>query len=267
MIVAFKEFNLKLRPNVCAIHGNFIILHSKTKKVDITNAIMAKKQKEEHSNLELIESPEALAKEINKAQSLIEKNKNILSYIGGAILLGIVGYMAYNWYSNKQDEEAQAALFPLVNKFDTDSTKGLAKDFIKVADDFGMSKAGNLAHFYAGVSSLKEGKYDAAIEQLKDFSSSDLLVQARAYSLIGDAYVEKKAYGDAVDYYKKATEYKPNKFFTPVYLMKLAGAYEANKENDKALDAYKTIVDKYEDSQEANLAKKYKSKLEGAVSE
>lgn len=228
---------------------------------------MAKKQKEEHSNLEFIESPEALAKEINKAQHIVEKNKNIITYIGGAILLAVVGYMGYNWYSNKQDEEAQAALFPIVSKFDTDSTKGLSKEFIKVADEYGMSKAGNLAHFYAGVVALKEGKYDEAIEQLKDFSSNDLLVQARAYSLIGDAYVEKKAYGDAIDYYKKAVDYKPNKFFTPVYLMKLAGAYEANKDNDKAIEAYATIIDKYEDSQEVNMAKKYKSKLEGASAE
>ena len=228
---------------------------------------MAKKQKEEHSNLEFIESPEALAQEINKAQHLVEKNKNIITYIGGAILLAVLGYMGYRWYANKQDEEAQAALFPLVSKFDTDSTKGLSKDFAKVADEFGMSKAGNLAHFYAGVAALKDAKYDEAIEQLKDFSSSDLLVQARAYSLIGDAYVEKKAYGDAIDFYKKAADYKPNKFFTPVYLMKLAGAYEANKENDKAIEAYATIIDKYEDSQEVNSAKKYKSKLEGAASE
>lgn len=228
---------------------------------------MAKKQKEEHSNLEFIESPEALAKEINKAQNVVEKNKNLITYIGSAVLLVVAGYLAYNWYSNKQDQDAQAALFPLVSKFDTDSTKGLYKEFVKVADENGMSKAGNLAHFYAGVVALKDGKYDDAIEQLKDFSSTDLLVQARAYSLIGDAFVEKKSYSDAIDYYKKAADYKPNKFFTPVYLMKLAGAYEANKDNEGALEAYSTIVDKYEESQEANLAKKYKSKLEGAVSE
>jgi predicted negative regulator of RcsB-dependent stress response len=228
---------------------------------------MAKKEKAEKTGLEFIESPEALANEFNKAQTLVEKNKNIITYVGGAILLGVIGYLGYNWYSAKQDEEAQAALFPIVSKFEADSVKGLSKDFIKVADEFGMSKAGNLAHFYAGVAALKDGKYDEAIEQLKDFSANDLLVQARAYSLIGDAYVEKKAYGDAIDYYKKAADYKPNKFFTPVYLMKLAGAYEANKENDQALEAYTTIVEKYENAQEAVMAKKYKSKLEGASAE
>lgn len=225
---------------------------------------MAKKQKEEKSGLEFIESPEALAKEIGKAQNIFEKNKNLVTYIGGAILLAIVGYLGFKWYTQNQDTEAQAALFPLVSRFEIDSTKGLYNEFVKVGDQYSMTKAGNQAHFYAGVLALKENKYDNAIEQLNDFSSGDLLLQARAYSLIGDAYVEKKAYGDAINYYNKAADYNPNKFFTPVYLMKLAAAYEANKENDKAIEAYTTIVEKYEDSQESNLAKKYKSKLEGA---
>jgi predicted negative regulator of RcsB-dependent stress response len=228
---------------------------------------MAKKQNTEKTGLEFIESPEALAGEISKAQSLVDKNKNLITYLGGALLLGILGYFGYKWYTQNQDTDAQAALFPIVSQFEADSAKGLSKEFAKVADSYGMSKAGNLAHFYAGVAALKENKYDEAIEHLKDFSSNDLLVQARAYSLIGDAYAEKKAYSDAIDYYKKAVDYKPNKFFTPVYLMKLAAAYEANKDNEGALEAYTTIVEKYEESQELNLAKKYKAKLEGAASE
>jgi TolA-binding protein len=230
-------------------------------------AVMAKITKKEASGLEFIESPEALANEIGKVQHTIEKNKNIFTYVGGGLLLAALAFVGYKWYAGQQDTEGQAALFPLVAKFEADSTKNLAKDLVKIADEYGMSKAGNLAHFYAGVASLKEGKYDQAIEQLKGFASSDLLVQARAYALLGDAYSEKKDYAEAAEFYKKAAEYKPNKFFTPNYLIKLATAYEAAKENDKALEAYSTIVEKYEDSQEAAQAKKYKSKLEGAAAE
>jgi TolA-binding protein len=228
---------------------------------------MAKAKKEERTGLEFIESPEALVKELSKAQTVLEKNKNLFTYIGGGLLLAALAFVGYKWYAGQQDTEGQAALFPLVSKFEADSTKNLSKDLIKVADEYGMSKAGNLAHYYAGVASLKEGKFDQAIEQLKDFSSTDLLVQARAYALIGDAYSEKKDYAEAASFYQKAADYKPNKFFTPTYLLKLAAAYEEAKENDKAIEAYTTIVEKYEDSQEAAQAKKYKSKLEGAATE
>ena len=224
---------------------------------------MAKKEIVEKSSLEFLESAEGLQHEIGKVQTTVENNKNIIYGVVGALVLAVVGYFGYKYYTNSQDEEGQAKLYSAVYKFEADSNKIAAKEMAKVADDFG-GNTGNLANFYAGVANLKEGKYDTAIEQLKSFSSSDLLVQARAYSLIGDAYSEKKAYGDAVDYYKKASEYKANKFFTPAYMMKLAAALEANKEPKDALAVYTEIVEKYAESSEAVSAKKYKAMLEGA---
>ena len=226
---------------------------------------MAKKEVEK-SSLEFLESAEGLQHEIGKVQTTVEKNKNVIFGIVGALILAIVGYFGYKAWNSSQDEEGQAKLFSTMYKFEADSNKVAAKEAAKIADDFG-GNAGNLAHFIAGTANLKEGKFDAAIDHLKSFSSSDLLVQARAYSLIGDAYSEKKAYGDAVDYYKKASEYKANKFFTPAYMMKLAAALEANKEPKEALAVYTEIVEKYAESSEAASAKKYKAMLEGSVTE
>jgi TolA-binding protein len=120
---------------------------------------------------------------------------------------------------------------------------------------------------YLGITLLKQGKYDNAIEKLKNFSSGDLLVQARAYSLIGDAYSEKKSYAEAIEYYTKAADYKSNKFFSPGYLLKLANAYEANKQSKEALDTYTAITEKYPEAAEAIPAKKYKALLESSISE
>ena len=223
---------------------------------------MAKKEVIEKSSLEFLESAEGLQHEIGKVQTTVEKNKNVIYGVVGALVLAIVGYFGYKAWNSSQDEEGQAKLYITMYKFEADSNKVVAKEAAKVADDFG-GNAGNLAHFIAGTANLKEGKFDAAIDHLKSFSSSDLLVQARAYSLIGDAYSEKKAYGDAVDYYKKASEYKANKFFTPAYMMKLAAALEANKEPKDALAVYTEIVEKYAESSEAASAKKYKAMLEG----
>jgi TolA-binding protein len=215
----------------------------------------------------LIEDSEALRGEFDKVANTVSKNKNLISYVLGAILLVAALFFVYRWYTSNQDQEAQAELFPLQARFEADSTNNLAKDFIKLADSYGGTKAGNLAHFYAGVCSLKDGKWDVAIEQLSDFSSDDLLLQARAYSLIGDAQVEKKAYADAAESFKKAANHKENKQFTPIYLMKLALAQEANKDIAGAIESYTTVIEKYETSQEVANAKKMKSKLEGAASE
>ena len=226
---------------------------------------MAKKQK--LGLEEIIESPEALAQELGKAQTFAETNKNLLlGVLGGALLL-IFGYFGWNYYTSTQDEEAQDKLYTGISAFERDSTKKAIKDLSKVIDDYGSTKAGNLANFVLGAAALREGKYDDAISHLKDFSSSDLLYQARAYALIGDAYMEKKSYGDAADYYQKAADYKPNKQYTPGYLVKLATAYEEDKKNKEAIEVYNQIIDKYEDSADFATAKKYKAKLEGAASE
>ena len=221
---------------------------------------MAKKV-EDKTSLEFLETPEGLQHEIGKVQTVVEKNRNVIFGVIGALLVGVLGYFGYKAYTASQDEDGQAKLFSTMYKFEADSNKVAAKEAAKVADEFG-GNAGNLAHFVAGTASLKEVKFDTAIEHLKAFSSSDLLIQARAYSLIGDAYSEKKAYSDAVDYYKKAVDYKANKYFTPSYMMKLAAAYEANKAPQEALAVYNEIVEKYADSQEAQNAKKYKAMLE-----
>ena len=125
-----------------------------------------------------------------------------------------------------------------------------------------MTDAGNLAKFYAGASYLKLGDFDLAIEYLSSFSSSDYLVQARAYCLLGDAYMENEQVGEAISQYKKATEYYPNEEFTPIYLMKLAIAYEESNDNDSAKIVYQQIIDDYPNAQEVNNAKKYMAKLQ-----
>ncbi|MCY7352677.1 MAG: tetratricopeptide repeat protein [Cytophagaceae bacterium] len=230
---------------------------------------MAKK----NSGLEFLESSEGLVNELGKAQNFFEKYRTlILGALVGlvAIAAGIVGW---KFYQNSQNEEGQTALFPAVYEFENDSLRkalkgdGASLGLTDIADEYGASKAGNLANFYAGAALLKQGKYDEAIAYLEKFSSSDLLVQARAYALLGDARMEKKQYDEATGAYKKAAEYKPNKFFTPGYLMKLAVAHEAANQPKEALAAYDEIVEKYPESAEYASAKKYQAKLQGAVSE
>ena len=97
---------------------------------------------------------------------------------------------------------------------------------------------------------------------LEDFSSDDLLVQARAYSLIGDTYMEEENYEDAAKFYNKAANYKPNKYFSPAYLMKEALAYEKLNQNDKAKEVYEKIITDFWESAEYQNARKFKAKLE-----
>jgi predicted negative regulator of RcsB-dependent stress response len=225
---------------------------------------MAKKEKKDV--MEMIESPEALQQEVSKVTGFFEKNKSTTLGAGVILIAIFAGFFGYQWYKNSQDVEGEKKLYKAVYAFESDSLSAAAKDMAKISDEFGGNTQ-NLSDLYLGITLLKQGKYDQAIEKLKNFSSSDLLVQARAYSLIGDAYSEKKSFGEAIEYYQKAADYKPNKFFTPTYLLKLALAFEANKQGKEALDAYLQITDKFPESAESVPAKKYKALLESSISE
>jgi tetratricopeptide (TPR) repeat protein len=225
---------------------------------------MAKKEKKDV--MEIIESPEALQQEVSKVTGFFEKNKSTTLGAGIVLIALVAGFFGFQWYKNSQDIEGEKKLFKAVYAFESDSLSAAAKEMSKISDEFGGNTQ-NLADLYLGITLLKQGKYDQSIEKLKNFSSSDLLVQARAYSLIGDAYTEKKSFSEAIEYYQKAADYKPNKFFTPTYLLKLALALEANKQGKEALEAYSQITDKFPESAESIPAKKYKALLESSISE
>jgi TolA-binding protein len=198
-----------------------------------------------------------------------KKNRNFFLIALGAVVVLVGAFVGFSIWKGSQNETAQKYMFPSVFLLEKDSLKtalngdGVNDGLLTIADDYSMTDAGNLANFYAGVGLMKQGKFDEAIERLKKFSSSDLLVQARAYALIGDAYLEKNELDNAADYYQKAAAYKSNKFFTPQYLMKLALVQEKKKDTEGAIKTYTEVIEKYSESSEVFNAKKYKSKLEG----
>lgn len=226
---------------------------------------MAKKIEHKH---ELVENPQALAEKLHGAETWVERHPKTFIGILLAVLLMVGGYFGYRYYKENQEAEAQREMFQAVYYFEADSL-GLALNgdgnnlgFLAIIEDYGITDAATLANFYAGAAFLKQGKYELARLYLEDFNSNDLLVQARAYSLIGDTYMEENNYAQAAEFYNRAAQYKPNKYFSPAYLMKAALAFEKNNEEDKAIDTYDKIITEYHDAPEFNEARKFKARLE-----
>jgi len=225
---------------------------------------MAKKEEKK----DILENPEVIAEKLEGAEHWMEENPKVIIGVVAAIAIIVGGYFGFRYYQGNQNQLAQKEMFQAVRYFEADSLNLALKGdgnnlgFEQIIDDYGMTDAGNIANYYAGVISLKQGKFPLAIHYLEGFKASDILVQARAYSLTGDAYMEQKDYESAAKYYAKASDYKPNKFYTPNYLMKLALAYEKLNQNDKAIAAYDRIINEFWDSSEFQTARKYKASLE-----
>ncbi len=227
---------------------------------------MAKNTPKEQQE-DLLENPEKVTVEkINKAEAFVEKNKKLVSYIGGAIAaIILIAWFGYGYYED-QSEEAQIEMFPAQFYFDKDSFSlalngdGASLGFLDIANEYSWTKAGNLAHFYAGVCYINLGSYEEAIDHLKSFSANDWVLSARAQSLIGDAYMELDQAGEAISFYKKAVDIEPNKSFTPTYIMKLALAYEITGNWSNAADVYGQLIKTYPTATEIQDAKRFQAR-------
>lgn len=228
-------------------------------------------EEKENSGLDFIENPDALAEQINKSEEFVSKNKGLLGGIIVGVALLIAGAVYFGGSASSEDTTAQNELYPIQYYYSVDSLdailegRGEVPSALDVADDYSGSKVGNLASFYAGVASLKKGQYDQAIESLSQFSSDDYLLQARAYSLIGDAHSEKNELENAIEFYKKAVNEKPNAQFTPRYMIKLALAQELKGQLAEAVKTYEGLLKDYPKAQEASDAKKFKAKAKAQL--
>lgn len=217
---------------------------------------------------EVYESPEALRERLSQGEAFLEKNLKWVILIGGIIALAVAGVFIYNYWQDRQNAKAQEEMFRAVFYFENENwDRALNGDgnypgFLEIIDNFGRTDAANLANFYSGVIFLKQGEYQNAIDHLEDFSSDDILVQGRAYALIGDAHMELKQFDQAGKQYDKAADYRTNKFFTPQYLEKAALAYEQAGNNQAAIERYTKIVDNYYGANEYENARKQKARLE-----
>ena len=233
--------------------------------------VKIRKPKKENNEVLPIENTDAINETLSKSEEFINNNKNKIFTVLGVIVFLLLGFSIFSYIKSNQNITAQEEMFQAVYYFEKDSlVQALNGDgnnygFLEIIDEYGLSDAANLSKFYAGASYLKLGNYENAINYLDEFSSSDLLIQARAYSLIGDAYVEIGDYDNAIYYFKKASNENPNEFFTPSYLLKLAIVYEETGDLESALDTYEEIIEEFKNSPEFQTSLKNKSRIEGLL--
>jgi TolA-binding protein len=159
-------------------------------------------------------------------------------------------------------------MFQAVFYFEADSlNKALNGDgnnlgFLSIIDDYGITDAGNLANYYAGVCYLKQGKFELARLYLEDFSSDDCSFRQGPTAWSVTHTWKKRITRMLLPIIRRRPTTNPNKYFSPAYLMKEALAYEKLNQNDKAKEAYEKIITQYWDSDEFQEAKKFKARLE-----
>ena len=209
---------------------------------------------------------------LSKTELWIENNQKTLWIILIAVLLVAVAIWGYSRYRDKKNQTAQDLSFPSEMSFEEKATQavdfatyymqnedyaqalngdGENVGFLSIVNDYGSSKAGNLAAYYAGICYLKQGDYQNAIEYLKKYSNNDKVFAPLALGLIADCYLELGDQQNAVSYYEKAAAKNANDFTSPMHLMKLGMTYEIMGNYAKALETYQTLKKDFPNSNEA----------------
>ena len=202
---------------------------------------------------------------LSRSEQFIQEYQKPI-FIG--VLIVIIAASIYlsvrHFYILPREAKAQAEMFRGTFYFEKDSFQlalnGNGADFIgfeAIANEHSSTAAGNLAKAYTGLCYMHLGQYDKAVEYLKKFKASDLLVSPAILGAIGDCYVEMDRTKEGIGYFEKAAEKAENELISPIYLKKAGIAYESLKEYDKALEAYRTIKDDYPSSMEAGDIEKY----------
>jgi tetratricopeptide (TPR) repeat protein len=219
---------------------------------------MAKKKQSTDAGIEGVEGA------LTRTEQFIEDNQKwIVRIVTGVLAIVAIFIGVKRFYLGPLEEEAHGQMFVAEQYFEIDSFNlalygdGNYSGFLQIIDDYGITKASNLAKYYAGISFLKSGQYEDAIEYLTKFKSKDMMVAPIATGAIGDAYVELGETAEGLDYYLRAADMSENIFTTPMFLMKAGLIYEELGEYNKALRLYEQIDEEYPEYSRSNNVEKY----------
>jgi len=202
---------------------------------------------------------------LTQLQSIWQKSQKQIVFGLTAVVLIVAGLFSYNEFIKKPNEEkAAAAMYAAQHYFSIDSANlvlngdGTNKGVLYVINNYAGTKQANLAHYYAGISYLKLGDFNKAVDHLKEFSTDAKQIQMAAYGALADAYAELNKKDDALTYYKKAgSTFEKDEFSSAEYLFRAALLSETLGKKSDALDLYKEIKAKYPKTDKGAQADKY----------
>ena len=216
------------------------------------------------------EKLEAVEEALSKTERFIENNQKMISIVVGVLVVVVLAYFGLNrYYFEPREKEAQVQMFAAEKYFELDSLNkalyGNDNDlgFIDIIDQYGSTKAGNLAKYYTGISFLRQGNFQEAINYLKKFSSDDHIIAPIALGATADAYFELNDPTKAADLYVKAANKSDNEFTKPMFLFKAGRTFESMSNLKKATEMYQMIKKDFPNSNEGRTIDKYLERAKG----
>ncbi len=227
-----------------------------------------------HNTQNHVDPEQVIEQSLNRFELFLERKGRMLLAVLGVVAVLVGAYFAYKYlYMGPRTQQAAQALYEAQHQFGQDSLAlALNGDasfdgFLSVADKYGNTAPGNLAHHYAGICQLYLGDFRGAIGSFEAFDpigsgSVGILLTAKNYGLTGDAYAELGELEKAASLYETAAAYSDNPDTTPTYLKKAGQASEALGDPARALKFYEQLKVRYGTSFPARDIDKFIAKVQ-----
>ncbi len=221
------------------------------------------------------EAPRTESKDVDlgdvytRTELFIEDNKKAITIGVVGILVVVGGLLGYKKFiAEPKAQEAAEMVWKAEYYFEIDSLdKALNGDdqwpgFVTIADEYGSTPSGNLAHYYLGAIYMQKGEFEAALDHYKKADLDDDVLRVMAVGNQGDALVELGRTDEAVKLFEKAAGMENNELTTPMYLMKAGILHRQAANWSAAAKAFKRVATEFPTNAEANTARKYAGQAE-----
>lgn len=191
---------------------------------------------------------------LNQSEAFFLKYKKAIIGVVIALVVIIAGIVLYKTYVSGPNEiKASTAIakgqdYFAANDFQTalNGDSASFKGFVKLADEWSSTAAGNLANLYAGLCYAKLDKWEDAVKYLEKYDGADdQMISPAAEGALGNAYAHLNQLDKAISHLKKAAEKADNNSLSPTFLIQAGEILESQGKNDEALKLYQTVKEKY----------------------
>lgn len=203
-----------------------------------------------------------------KAWMFYEENRMVVYGALAGIVLVALGAVGYMQYMDQQGQRAEELLSGIVSQYEAgnyraalDGTEG-QPGLLAIADDYGSTRSGNLATFYAADALYRLGEYDRALEYFQSFDKVEGFIGASAYAGQAAIHESREEYERAAELYEQAAAHFPSDLTSPEYLLDAGRAYEAAGRYAEAREAYEHIQNEYPDSNLAQEVDRYIARVQ-----
>ncbi len=211
--------------------------------------------KKEQEGKETVEFFKDLDKDALQTERFIEKHSKTLMGVFIALVLGVLGYFAYQQYviNPKNEEATKSYLAAQKNLSEGKEAEALGgktaanPGYLGTYKDFSGTDVGKLSAYNAGLLKFKEGKYQEAYDLLDKFSSDNKVLTALKFGAMADCQSNLNKNEDALSLLDKAISASDDPY-TSYYFTRKAGTFAlALKKNADAKKYFASIDEKYQD--------------------